>query len=402
MRYANPVFVFTSVWITVLLLHSMRLLAVLEPINLSSILLVTSNIVIFFMMYTLLRVSNFANSNHTAKCTIILDDKELSLLEIYSRRLFIIWSIGTLINIFYSGGVPLYWMITDSGRDYKNYGIPTFGGFVAAINAFLAVSYSIIYLKRPKISTLVMLIIQISWPIIAVSRGNFTYILLEIVGAYLLLRKGNLKTIVVVLFGFVVFVYLFGLIGDFRLGADKAEIFKRGLMNPEYIEMADFLPSGILYVYAYVTTPFNNIVYNISSLNPSYMPFFSTVFLFPTIIRDRIFRDAVSSYVLVNETFNTSTFYVGYLYDFGIIVTVLIVSLLQFGTAVLYLRALKGSVAYIIAYSVAFQCIALSIFNDNFTMQMSIFQIFLAFHFRRECKKRRSCFVQSNRVSYVS
>ncbi len=387
MNFSNPAFVYATLWCTVLCLHSMRLLAVLEPINLPSFLLVVTNIIIFFFIYIFLRVSNYANSKLTIKKTIVLDNKVVANLETFSRTLLFLWIIGTLINILYSGGVPLYWMITGDGRDYRNYGIPTFVGLVGAINAFLAVSYFIIYLKKPKICVLIILMALISWPLVAVARGNFTYILLEMLAVYILLRKSSLKSLAVVIFGSVLFVYLFGVIGDFRAGAG-AEIFKKEILNPEYIEISDFLPSGVLYVYAYITTPFNNVVYNISSLDPNLLPFHSLRFLIPTVLRDYVFSGSESNFVLVSEAFNTVTFYPGYLADFGIILTVIIISFYQFGASVFYLRSLQGNIPYIMAYSVAFQCLVLSVFNDNFTMHTSIFQLFLAFIFSRAYKRQ--------------
>jgi len=314
-------------------------------------------------------------------------DAQLILLDKFLEKLFRVWCFGSVINILYSGGIPLYWMIAGVGKDYTNYGIPSFGGFIQAINVFLAVSYFILYFYKRERKYLYFFIVQLFWPILVVSRGNFTYMLLEIVGAYLMINRGKIRSIFYLITVFIVFIYLFGVIGDFRFGIERSLAFKQGVLSQEYVSLAEYLPSGLLYVYMYVTTPINNVVYNIVNLNPNYLPYSSSVYLFPTVIRTILFKGGGPTYGLVSETFNTVTFYSGYLVDFGINFTILIVTLIQFVVIILYLNAMRGKLSYIIAYSVAFQCVALSIFSDNFTMNMSIFQILIALYFGKVCRQ---------------
>ena len=244
------------------------------------------------------------------------------------------------------------------------------------------------YKRRKKF--LILMILMLLWPILVVSRGNFTYMLLEIVGAYLIINKGRLRTFAVMLVGLIAFVYIFGVIGDFRLGIENAAVFKKSILNQQYVEIADYLPSGLLYVYAYVTTPFNNVVYNIENLIPTYIPYYSTIFLLPSVVRGFFFTGGNYALEMVSETFNTFTFFAGYLKDFGLFFTIMIVTIIQGGSVLLYFKAMQGRIAYILAYSVAFQCLVLSVFNDNFTMQMSIFQIiyalYLGIRYKKMCK----------------
>lgn len=384
MSFANPVFVFTIVWGMVTFLHSMHLLEVLVPMNSTTLAMILSNIIIFFLLLVFVKKIIFGHCSKT-RLTRKAIDVELASLKKYTPKLLYIWILGTLANVVYSGGIPLVWMISGSGKDYTNYGIPTFGGFIAAINCFLAVSYFVIYFYEKDRKYLLLLLIQLIWPILVVSRGNFTYMLLEIVGAYLLLVRVNFKTICSSALILIAFLYIFGVIGDFRFG-DKALVFKKGILSSEYVDFAEHLPSGLVYAYMYVTTPINNIVFNIDNLHPQFMPYYSTSTLFPTVLRSIIFKDAGYSLEMMSDTYNTFSFYGNYLKDFGVYVTILIISIIQLGVSILYVKAQAGRICYVLAYSVAFQCVALSIFNDNFTMQMSIFQILMSLYFGRYYK----------------
>ena len=385
---ANPALVFTVLWGLVLGLTHIRLTSQLTDLNSSTLWLVGANVctiwVIFFISLALMR-----------KPVSLWDARagglDLPVLRNLVQTLLKVWVVGTIIEIILSGGVPLVWMITGHPtKDYRDFGIPSVHGFLTAIYLFCLTGLLLLYLIEAVKKDLLIALALLSWSVILIHRGAFIWALLELLAVFILVRRISLKRMVHVGALMIAGMLLFGIVGDLRAGAGKAVI--REIATERGRILVETLPSGFLWVYIYITSPVNNINAGVERLVPLNKPYFSTMNLLPTVIRERVWAGVENRYALtlVNEAFNTSTWYVNFLADFGVRGAIVIVAALQCIIIYFYRQARRGYAWAILAYAAVFQALALSIFSDTFTSLVTIAQIGLAVSYRALVTKARN------------
>jgi oligosaccharide repeat unit polymerase len=375
---ANPLFVYAGLWTFILLLASIRLTNQLLPLNVSTVLVVLANIGTAFFLYAAAtgrrRRRRLVGSLHD-------DARALPVLRRLVRSMAVLWIAGTAVEIVIAGGLPIVWVLLGrTDKDYRNFGLPTFHGLMMATYLFMMTSIFLDYCMTHRRVLLIQVGLLLIWPVVLVNRGAAVWALLELTAVYLLTRRVSGRRVARVAAVALVAVIAFGLLGDFRAGGNRALI--RGIVRPEYREVTGYLPSGFIWVYLYVTAPINNVVAGIDSLKPNYVLYYSVANLVPTVIRDRVFTRTYPL-SLVNEAFNTSTWYASFLSDLGIAPAILIVALLQWIAIVYYVRARQREAPAILAYAALFQGLALSIFADTFTSLVALAQLGFAWYYRR-------------------
>src|SRR5688572_25547334 len=92
LKLVNPAFVYTLIWVVVLLLAMLRLTNNLPPLNGLAIFLVVSNIITAWLAYFI--CDGLFSSNQTVTGQLSLD-KHLTILRKLTRNLLILWCIGT-------------------------------------------------------------------------------------------------------------------------------------------------------------------------------------------------------------------------------------------------------------------------------------------------------------------
>jgi len=375
---ANPLFVYAGLWTFILFLASMQLTNQLLPLNVSTVLVVLANIATAFLLYAVVtgrrRRRRFTGALHD-------DPRALPVLRWLVRRMTAAWVAGTAIEIVVAGGLPIVWVLMGrTDKDYRNFGLPTFHGLMIATYLFILTSTFLDYCMTRRRVLLFRVVLLLLWPLLLVNRGAAVWALLELAAVYLLTHRVSGRLVARIAAVALTAVIAFGLLGDLRAGANRALI--RGIVRPEFRWVADYLPTGFVWVYLYVTAPINNVVAGIDSLKPNYVLYYSVANLVPTVIRDRIFTRTYPL-SLVNEAFNTSTWYASFLSDLGIAPAILIVALLQWIAIVYYVRARQREAPAILAYAALFQGLALSIFADTFTSLVTLAQLGFAWYYRR-------------------
>jgi oligosaccharide repeat unit polymerase len=368
---ANPASIYMLVWLPTLLLFLMGLTSNIQKVKLETLMLVLGNILSFYLIVTL-----FAGGKRIARLKLNAEDVDVTVLRSFAKKLLVAWFFGTLVDIYFSGGVPLMWALAgDVSRNYTDFGIPSFHGI---INACYLLGLTCLFFYRlltKSRKALLMILILLTWPVFMLGRGILLSALMQILALYLLLNRVSIQKIGFLVFVGLLLVYLFGLTGDMRGYVNPFSY----LITPESAWFFDNLPSGFLWVYIYVTTGINNLNANIDILNPSYMPWYSVSNLVPSAIRS-IFSDDKRNDLLifVNESLNTSSFYAGYISDFGAFGAFLIVALIQSIWAWFFISAIKRkNVSEILAYSIVLQCVIFSVFYDLFLLLPYLFQILL-------------------------
>jgi oligosaccharide repeat unit polymerase len=178
----------------------------------------------------------------------------------------------------------------------------------------------------------------------------------------------------------------FGFLGDLRSGA--ATFLSLAQPTASYPQ---WLPSGVLWVYIYLTTPLNNLIYTMNTVHPvNTLLFPNTVApLFPTIIRNLVYGQSVSSALsgeLVDSAFNVSTAYVGPYQDFGALGMACFSALISLIGAFYWWRTnFRDELIYVVIC----QCLLITVFYDYFFSLPIITQVFWIYVFLYPRKKKR-------------
>lgn len=377
---SSPLGAYTASWGGVLVLSSLRLTTQLEPIGLATIVLVVGNVLSFIAIYVPLSYY-FPAAATERRFQVPMSD--VYALRRFVRLLTAVWIVGSVCEIVIARGVPMLWILVgDTSRDYRNFGVPSFHGMMMALYMFVVVAnfadYQITGRRRAAVTTLAML----AWPVILINRAAAVLTLFEMAGCYVVLRRLTWRQIGMMVVLAVVGILAFGVIGDLRLGTHRRALAL--VVTPGARPLFDTLPSGFLWAYIYVTSPINNVTAAIANITPSYVPYYSTMAIFPTVLRDALLGFGEHRYALglVNEAFNTSTFYANFLADFGTVGAWMIVAMLQAFVVYLYLHARRGRLWGVLGYAVLFQAVVVSAFTDTFTTLATIAQVLLALYLR--------------------
>ena len=376
----HPLSIATYIWFAVSLLYDLQL---------SKILLFTpSDVIEVALILWLPFVAGAFVSQFTAflgrlfPSTSIHRIHKFALSEKRLRTCFYAWAFAAFLETISSGGLPLFWMFSGSSKTEFDYGIPSIHGVVNSLILALALARFILFVVTGKRKHLLIPLFTIVWALLTVSRSMILVLILECIASYICIRGVRPKTILRFIAGFVIAVIAFGYIGDLRQGS--ANIF-RDLAQPTS-NYPPWLPSGVLWVYIYLTTPLNNLMYTMHTTAPVYNPLFpnTVALLFPTIIRKALYGASLTAALtgdLPVQAFNASTAYVGSYQDFGR------AGMLLFGFAIALLCHIywkRKDTKGIAIYSILFACLVLSLFNNLFVSLPILAQsIWFSIFFRR-------------------
>lgn len=249
-----------------------------------------------------------------------VDDPDyLVRVERSMDRWFYCWIALTVVDVAFSGGLPIIWLLTGSSKAYTDFGLPVIRLFSGTLLAALAIGKFGLYLVYGNRRRLLIPAFQVIWGIILISRGLIMNALIQAAILWLCLRGVNLKRMLRGFMASVLVVLMFGYMGDIRSGASAFRDLARPTNNyPEW------LPSGVLWFYIYITSPIANLVHTTEMSKPAYDPLFSRtiLFMFPTPIRYAIYgkqfsEDQQAAGDLVTPSLTVSSAYVGPYLDYG-------------------------------------------------------------------------------------
>jgi oligosaccharide repeat unit polymerase len=377
LNLANPALIYTIVWILALTLAFLRLTTNLDSINGSTLFLILSNCASFWLLYALFSASN---TSHPSMRPSQISPVVMESLMRFVKRLLFFWLVGVVVTISYQEGLPLLWAFNQSDQNYIDFGIPTLHGLLNSIYMFSFTALFLDYLVRRNRTSLYLLLVLFVWVVLAFARSVLLGVICQSVGIYLLLHGISAKALLKLVPLMMVVVILFGAIGEYRGTGNQL----MDLVEDPYYEAFQRVPSGFLWFYVYLTAPLSNLNYNVDTVQPDYTPYYSVANLFPTVIREKLFSEGFvrgDDFVLVNDGLNVSTWYAGYVSDFGMGISIVIVAFIQFAILVFYFHAKRYSVWAIIGYSVLFQCIVFSVFYNLLSSQVYILQLLFAMYF---------------------
>jgi oligosaccharide repeat unit polymerase len=312
-------------------------------------------------------------------------------LVAFERKLvvwFRVWSLISLVEIAISGGIPLVWLIEGSSKTYVDFGISSVHGLVNSLLLSIGLCRFALFLLTGSRRHLFVPVFILIWSILVVTRNMLLVSLIEFGILLFRMKPVKKKTIVKLAASFVALILIFGAIGDYRSGSsDLIRVWAQP--TDEY---PDWLPSGVLWAYIYISTPINNLVYTSQGVQPlNSLAFPNTVVtLFPSIIRSHIYGsqlgDAESGQLVVSN-FNVSTAYIGPFQDYGFWGIALFSALSAAACQFFWLRR---NLRDILIYTVLMQCLVLTLFFDHFLYLPVISQIIWIYYFFSKQGRYRS------------
>ncbi|KGM35860.1 hypothetical protein P409_01890 [Inquilinus limosus MP06] len=373
--YLNPILIFTSVWSIAFLLYVWRI----------------SSGLIFDAEQALWPVS-FIMGTYLLPALVItylaksmglrpeLREIDLDRLKARTKTLFILWACINLVQTAVMGGLPVIWLIVGGGPSYSEWGIRSVNGMAFALGLALGMLGYLLYEFTGEKRWLAIVFLMIFWGIVVISRKFFVVAILQTGILFLMTHRVSTSVMVKTALSLLALVLLFGYIGDLRTG--RSMIMQYAYLTVNY---PDWAPSGLIWVYMYLTTPINNIANIFWHFPPEWNYTFARTIdkLFPSVIRSDIAdaNNLKTTYWLVSEVFNVSTAYSNAYLDVGITGVAIFNFIIAWLTAGLYY--LGRSVAAKLMYVVFMQALVLTVFNDNFTNLNNCFQIaFIFFAFR--------------------
>lgn len=379
----NPLFVYLTSWFSVLILYGLNLTLNLVQWSFIGMLMIAINMIFFCVIYYLL-------VGHRKKNIVTIRHEYTDKIQIYAKIISIIWLLGTLFEMYFSGGFPLYWALAGIPKLYTEFGVPSFHGIMNALYLQLLTMLFYLYscnIKNNKIY-LALILLLFLWPVMMLGRGILVSAIIQMSCIYLMLNKIKLSHIIMMLVTCLTVVIVFGILGDMRQTVNPFAYLIRD--NHSFLHE---LPSGFLWFYVYLTAGLSNLFHNIDLINPSYIPQFSFSNMLPTVVRNMLEIDPRNdAFIFVDANLNTSTAYAGFVSDFGAIGGVVFFSLIHSILCYIYKTALHGKPWSIFAYAVVVQIIAFSIFYDMLLLLPTLFQFVVCVGLK--------CFIMNDRAGY--
>jgi oligosaccharide repeat unit polymerase len=369
-KTVNPAYLYTILWLGILYLFSLRLSYSLIDLNEKFLVY----IVLSSLLFSLPAVVSSFNRHKVYQIIHILELKNV-------KPLFCFWFLCVFIEIGFWGIFPFFGLLGLNARRYTDWG---FSGFHGLLNAIL-MAYGIInwgnYLISKDKKCLHISLLCYFWPLFLFTRQMFMSLFIQYFFVYYYLSKFKIKSFLKILSIFFLVVFLFGYFGDMR-----SPLFRDNARPTE--KYPEFLPSGFLWVYMYVTTPMNNIIYNIDKyplLNFSFFDAFQG--LLPSNIRRLLKSSQDLDFELVSKTFNVSSAHWNFLAGFGVIGSLFYQIFISIIITLFYIKyKFTNNSKYCFIISILAHNVILSFFVDTFTNLVFLFEIVFVYIFSKKIK----------------
>lgn len=308
------------------------------------------------------------------------------------------------------------------GINVKKYGLAILGenkinkqhmdhysGYIVYMLVLCAQGKYILFRINSKISDLIILILSIGALILTLNRGPIAFILVSIY-IYELFNLVKIKNKIskkklhfiyaILIFIFIVFLQFFAYIGDIRMEYVLKNVYNRTIN--EHYGMSEFIPSGFLWGYMYLTSPLENAAFSLINQNVQFT-YFNNLFypfikLFANIfgVGDKYKmwlskRAAYSPYLESRIGLNVSSFIpeamqdLGYL---GIIIYIVIFFVLAYLSIKIIKKRIISTIGATIIYSNILNMLLWSAFGNSLKIPILILNIFFILFIELLIKKK--------------
>lgn len=314
----SPVFIFNAIWFITLFLYQFKLSYIQQDLSNRTLLIFFVCVISYNLVFIILNMLNskykmFSKKDKEKRSffgkTKVVIDKVLTEQTLDKKVKFAKYLVIVIfiVEVIYSGGVPLVWKFMGSEKLYIDFGIPSlhgaFNGLVICLGA-----YSLFKKSKDKF-------LYLGIGVLIISRQIVLSMIIEAI-IFEIVRNNNFKRywkkIAIIA---IITVIGFTVIGNFRSGNNVME--KVFQAKEEY----RMLPDTIKWIYSYMTfsvSNFNKLVgmtdgcvnYGVSMLRE----------ILPTVILDEInIKPNQSFFYLISLNYNVATYLPNIYLDFGII-----------------------------------------------------------------------------------
>ena len=292
-------------------------------------------------------------------------------------RLVIIWYIIFLLEIMYSGGLPVMW---GAEKSYYDFGIPTIHGLANMLRGLIFSNVVLLHLvdiRVPRWITWISVSVLLSALVLEQSRGAFVITLLFALGPLAIFMKISIFRVIKYSVFLMLLVVTFSSFQFVRYSDSPMEEISRIFI---LVIEGDFYKYAIEPIANYIATPAINAGLNIDVAdNFGLVPTETMQSLVPSVISQFLLPATETDYgVLLNEAFNTTTYITPFIRDFGLIGGFVVIGLFFFYCTYVFFKARNGSVEHIIKLSPLMMCLALSFFTSFLTSLVTVLYILIS------------------------
>lgn len=369
---ANPAFIFSFVWGVALFLYTQYWSNVLLPLSnltfyyiLISIFVTIFSWMFFVVIYKSTRIGY-------QRVMYQFSENENRKIMIF----FKIWFIGFFVELLYFRDAPILALFGLGNMSYGEFGLPSLHGFLNAIILSISMYVFYKYIGTNRKIFLWYYILTLLVPIIGMTRGMLTSLLVQSLFVYIVFKGIKIKSLIKLLSFIIIFIYLFGILGEVRYHGNPDDLYAVFQISDNY---PDFLPKNFIWVYMYIVSSINNIENIIGSYElVNFEPYKSLFGLLPSIIK--VHLELPIEQNLVTSAFNVSSFMPNYFAAYGIIGSLFFYFFASLVSMYVYYRyTIKYELAYGFTLVILLHSITLSIFSDYFAIQVYVFQILIQF-----------------------
>lgn len=377
-------------WLTNIALYNLRLSKLYNPswqINLIVI-------IIALIFYVLSRKISLEKTDVELSIRDMEEDKNsYNIYCIISTCIFIVSMAVFLYNI------KKYGLAILAENKINKQRFDHYAGYIIYLLVLVAQIKYILFRIKKNIWELLLFALSLGALILTLNRGPLMYIavtiyLFELFNLVRIKDKINKKLLYAIyallIGGVILAITAFGYIGDMRMEYVLENVYKRTIN--EHYQMSEYIPSGLLWVYVYLTSPLENASYSI--INQSYdLTFFNNLF-YPFI---KLFNNLIgngegyknwlqsvrgfSPYLEKKVGLNVSSFIPEAMQDLGyigVIVYIAIFLALAYFSLVLVKKKIKiSSLGAITIYSNVISILAWSVFVNSLKIPMLVINIMM-------------------------
>ncbi len=344
----NPFFGYGLFWSLAIIMYFLSPSKANSSLDMNLIVILSVTIVVSFFC------AHFFNKKFKNKVFEIKYKKPSVWLTVFLLILYV-------AEFVYSGQIPIVDTLNGSGGAYKEFGIPTLHVLIVTFGIFYGIYHAYMFLCFKRKSNALITLFVFLYFLLIFSRGMMVFCGVVCVVLYLVNKKIKLGTIVVLSILAVVVMWLFGIFGNIRGGADWND-------TSEFLRLAkiDADPYGffspLYWVEEYIICSLRNLNYNVS-FGPDYSvnAFFGSVV--PDFIGKRIF-DVENPIRLLMSEFTTATMYAATYISSGYLGMLISFGLYLLSAKIVMSIRMSDASCELISYSILFFLFAMSIFDN--------------------------------------
>jgi oligosaccharide repeat unit polymerase len=320
----SPGVLFNAVWLITLTLYQLKISYLITDLSQRTVTVMLACVVpynaVILMLHLLSKRRRYIFPNTQPNFNIA--KKESFPLRKRIKTILYIITFVFLLQIYYSGGVPLLWKITGNSKNYFDFGIPSLNGAFTGLVVCMGTYF--IFKKKKTLAFLCVFIgilIVSRQVIISIFVQSFTVMFLSyrrIDGRKDRRKDGSVKRkMSIPQFALIIVVIIIGfsVLGNFRSGNNTMEdIFYAK-------EQYQNLPVPLRWIYSYTTFSVSNFN-NLTSMTNGGVNMGATVLngFLPTVLTNMFqIVPKYSPYFLVLGNFTVSTYLAHIYLDFGIL-----------------------------------------------------------------------------------